>query len=253
MLKNDYKRIELNTARNCLRYLIRLYDIKELYFPYYICPALRISAIKEGCKLRFYHIDLSFKPIVDFPQNAFILYPNYFGVCSNIVNDLEKEYTNLIVDNAHSFYSEAIGLASFNSLRKFFPMLRDGALLYLKNFDDMELENQKRLDTEPIKKISQTTFKYFTNINFEKEKEIRLLKFNHWHNKLKKTNLLKIKLSDSCVPFCYPYLANEKKQADDLVLELNKQKIEVFRYWNNLPVSFQEKIFYTNLVAIPIN
>lgn len=270
MLKNKYIRVELNTARNALRYLIRLYDIKELYMPYYICPAIRISAIKEGCRLKFYHIDLSFRPLTALPKNAFVLYPNYFGVCSDIVNDLEKEYPNLIVDNAHSFYSQPVGFAMFNSLRKFFPMLRDGSFLYIKNFDvlnldidsyDYELknlsykelsENENRLNNADIKKISTTTFNYFASINIEEAKEDRLKKFNYWHNRLQKTNLLNIKLSDFCVPFCYPYLAPSKNQADDFVLKLNKQGIDIFRYWNNLPDDFEEKVFYTNLVAIPL-
>ena len=112
--------IKLNTARNCLRYIIRAYGIEEIYVPYYICPTIKSAIRKEKAKINFYHVDKKFMPVNDFGKDYFILYPNYFGICSKNVQILSKKYKNLIVDNAHSFYSDSLGLASFNSLRKFF-------------------------------------------------------------------------------------------------------------------------------------
>ena len=123
----QYKIVKLNTARNSLRCIIKTYKIKEIYIPYYICYAIRNAAYQEKCKIIYYHIDKNFTPIDEFPIDAYILYPNYFGICSHIVDKLVKKYHNVIIDNAHSFYSEPRGLASFNSLRKFFPTLRDGS------------------------------------------------------------------------------------------------------------------------------
>lgn len=258
-----YELVKLNTARNALRYVIRAFDIKEIYLPYYICPALRISINKENCKIKFYHIDKTFKPCFDFPSKAFILYPNYFGVCSEIVENLSKKYENLIVDNAHSFYSEPKGIASFNSLRKFFPKLKDGSFLYtkktlrekVKNSDfnyipqNMTYEeickNERKLDDKEIRQMSDTAKKY----DISADKEDRIKKVKYYKALLDDKNMLNIKIIPESLPFCYPFLAKDVKTADELVKSLPH---ETYRYWNNLPDSYEEKIFYTRLVAISL-
>ena len=45
-----YKLLKLNLARNSLRYILRTYNIKEIYVPYYLCDVIRHSIIKENCK-----------------------------------------------------------------------------------------------------------------------------------------------------------------------------------------------------------
>lgn len=262
----QYKIVKLNTARNSLRCIIKTYKIKEIYIPYYICYAIRNAAYQEKCKIIYYHIDKNFTPIDEFPIDAYILYPNYFGICSHIVDKLVKKYHNVIIDNAHSFYSEPRGLASFNSLRKFFPTLRDGSFLYLTKNTEMQIEkdsfkyqpqylnygelcrNENRLDLENIKYTSDSTIKIFEKINLEAEKERRIENFNYWNNKLGGNR----KLQNFEVPFSYPYYAKTKEEADDLVKKLEKENIVVFRYWNNFPDSYIEKSLYTNIVSVPI-
>lgn len=260
----EYKLIKLNTARNSLRYIIKAFGIKEIYIPYYICPVLRSAVNREKCRIIYYHIDRNFYPECKFSDNAFILYPDYFGICSNIVDELSKKYENLIIDNAHSFYSKPKGIASFNSLRKFFPTVRNGSFLYLTkdldinilkddfeynpktlNFKDF-CKNENKLDLEDLKYISDSTMKIFRNINIEKEKQRRINKFNYWNERLNRNIILK----ENEVPFSYPYLANNIKEANNLVKELESEGILVFRYWNNMPDKFPEKILYTNLVSI---
>ena len=268
---NNTKIIKLNTARNCLRLLIRTYKIKELYMPYYICPALRSAVLKENCKIKYYHINKNFRPEKLFKNNDFILYPNYFGVSDDIVDELKIEYKNLIVDNAHSLYSEPKGLASFNSLRKFFPKLQSGAFLYLKenimnNFpEDNYLyqfkpltykefcKNENRLDYEDIKNISPAVLKEYSVINPETVQEHRIKNFNFYHSKFKKSNCIDLNNKKIIAPFCYPYLAKSQYEADKIVKKLNSHGINIFRYWNNLPDSYEEKMFYSNLVAVPLD
>ena len=69
-------------------------------------------------------------PAREFAENDYILYPNYFGISSKNVHKLMRLYKNLIVDNAHNYFMPDCGLASFNSLRKFFNV-KDGAFLYI--------------------------------------------------------------------------------------------------------------------------
>ena len=267
---NDYKLIKLNTARNCLRYIIRAFNTEEIYLPYYLCPAVRSAVFKEKCKINYYHIDENFRPAIEFPLNSYILYPDYFGVCSDIVDVLSKKYKNLIVDNAHSFYSKPKGIASFNSLRKFFPSLIDGAFLYttktlntkipideysyiphILSFEEF-CKNENRLDNQGIKIISKSTYSGFLTVDFEKAKKYRLEKFEFLHKKYGNSNCLNIKINDNTAPFGYPYLLKSIEDADNTVKKLKSEGVNVYRYWNNLPDNYEEKIFYNSLVVITI-
>jgi len=259
--------LKMNLARNCLRYIIKAYNIKTLYTPYYICPSVIASIRKENCYIKFYHIGKNFYPQKDFNKNDFILYPNYFGICAKQVFELSKRYKNLIADNAHNFYMKDCGLASFSSLRKFFN-LKDGAFLYIsktidtkfdkdayfyEKFDYLTYEEMKlneiRLDKEPIKLISKHTEKYFSEIDTEKEKQIRLNKFSQLHEKYKNLNELKFSLSEYDVPFVYPYLTHNSNE----VKKLEKEGYTLLRYWNYLPENFPEHLFYNYLIPIPLN
>lgn len=265
---NEYNQIALNTARNALRYIIKAFDIKEIYIPYYICPALRNAVFKEKINLHFYNININFEPIVEFPQNAYILYPNYFGVCTSIAEKMAIKYKNLIVDNAHSFFAEPKGIASFNSARKFFPSLQDGAFLYTTKIIDVDLpkdnysytyneltfeeltKNENRLDNEDIKQMSDCTLKYLSNLNLKQEKERLISHFQKYQTLYDKQNKLNYKITPADIPFKYPFLAENIEIADKLANELEKEHINIYRYWNNLPDSFIEKAFYTRLIVI---
>lgn len=260
--------VKLNLARNCLRYIIKAYGIKDIYMPFYLCPALIRAARLEGCGIKFYHIDKNFYPVGNFCDDDFILYPNYFGICSENIFKLSTKYKNLIVDNAHGFYMPDCGLASFCSLRKFFNV-KDGAYLFISkkleidlvkddfsygklcgalNFEQL-VKNEKRLDSEGIKLISDCTEEYFSYINIEDQKALRLKKFHKLHDKFGASNELEIKLVEYDVPFVYPYLIRD---------EITGKKLEqeghlILRYWNMLPKDFPEYDFYKYLIPVPLN
>ena len=264
----EYEIVQLNTARNCLRYIINAFNIKEIYLPFYICPTLRNAVFKETCKIKYYNIDKTFMPKPEFPVDAYIVYPNYFGICSKNVKILSEKYPNLIVDNAHSFFSEPCGIASFNSVRKFFPKIRNGAFLYttktLKesymkdnySYETADLsyselvKNETMLDGEDIKLMSDCTKNYLKNTNLEDTKRILIEKFQKYDKKYAGMNLLKFDLEKNDVPYKYPLLLEYEKEADKIASSLEKQGITIFRYWNNMPENFEEKIFYKNLITL---
>lgn len=258
--------IKLNLARNCLRYIIKTYNITEINIPYYICPTVIRSIRDENCHIKFYHIDKNFNPTKKFDAQEFILYPNYFGICSKQTFDLCSKYPKLIVDNAHNFYMPHCGFASFNSLRKFFP-LKDGAILNIKNnlnlpfetdnyqYESFEklnysqmAENEIRLNSQGIKYISDCTLKYFNQLDKDNLKNQRLNKFKDFHERFKEKNLLKLNLTNLDVPFVYPYLTYDDKEAEILQQEGHI----ILRYWNNLPDNFPEYEFYSHLIPIPL-
>jgi len=228
-----YEQLKFDFARNSLRYLIKKFCIKELYIPYYLCDVVRHAVIQEGCKPLFYHVDDNFCPMKDFSENSYILYPNYFGICDKNVTHLTNIYPKLIVDNAHAFYTPPQGFACFNSERKF-RKVDKGSYLWIKSdMDEGDLAASP--PNRPIQEI-------------QKRKEV-FIKLN---NLYKENNQLKIDIDSVTSPFCYPYLAPCEEKADELAENLTKEGLTIYRYWNNLPKSYNEYKFYRRLVPIPI-
>lgn len=212
-------------ARDAFGYLIQKYEIKEVFMPYYLCDVMRHTAITHGAKPVFYHIDDGFLPVQKFPLDAYVLYPNYFGICAKNVEKLAKLYPKLIVDNAHAYFEKPSGFACFNSAKKFLPV-KEGANLWIKDVCEECLSP-------------------------EKPDFLRREMFLKYHKKLS-DNELNIDISDNCIPFCYPYLAPSVEIADKLVEKLTADGKTIYRYWNNLPKSYNEYKFYSRLVPIPL-
>ena len=213
---------QFDSARNALRYLIREYKIKEIYLPYYMCDVIRHAVFAESCKPLFYHIDDNFMPGRKFPEDSYILYPDYFGICDKNVERLVKIYPKLIVDNAHAYYAEPKGFASFNSLKKFLPV-ESGAELFIGK-EERKINQDKR----------------------------RRKVFDKYHAQFKDSNILEIDIKQDAIPFCYPYLASSIEIADNLVKTLTAGGLTIYRYWNGLPASYPEYKFYSRLVPIPL-
>lgn len=214
--------LKFNFAREALIYLINKYEIKEIFIPYYLCDVIRHSVFETGCKPLFYHIDDNFMPNMNFSEDSYIVYPNYFGICSKNVDKLVEKYPKLIVDNAHAFYAQPQGFATFNSSRKFLSQ-NEGSFLWIGN-----------------------------DINYCKPDFKRRENFDKIHELYKNSNELEISIKKDDIPFCYPYLAKTVKDADDLVKILKEQGKIIYRYWNNLPKSYSEYKFYSKLVPIPL-
>lgn len=268
--------ILLNSARNSLRYIIQSFGIKTIHIPFYTCPVVWNSIQKEDCSINFYHIDNNFMPIGDFNENDFILYTNYFGVCAKNVRELAKKYKNLIVDNAQAFYMPKYGIASFNSVRKFFGT-PDGSILFSDKTIDKELAQSvsynklthlgKRIDLDAssgysdfrnsegtlvdaeVEKMSKLSVSLLENCNVDKAKEQRIKNFSILARKLNKTNELHISLDNDDVPMVYPYLIKD----DSLKNKLIQNKIYVATYWNPLPEEYKEGVFQKYLLPLPID
>lgn len=222
-----YSIYRFNRARDSLAYIIEYYRIKEMHIPYYLCNAVRHCLVRNNCKPLFYHVDDDFMPVKNFDKDSFILYPNYFGICNKNVKILESQYPNLIVDNAHAFFSAPSGLSCFNSAYKF--ELGNFSYLYIK-------QPCKNSGVVPV-----------LNSNARNE---RIQIFRKLHTQYSQINLLKI--DKESIPFCYPCLFDTKANADKFVKNLNLQNITVYRYWELLPKTFNEYKFYSRLVPIPI-
>ena len=258
----EYK---FNLGRNCLKIIIRTYGIKEIFIPYYSCKTIWKAIREENCKINFYHINQNFMPTCDFPKNSYVLYINYFGLYENNCQKLARKYKNLITDNTQAFYSSHYGIASFNSLRKFFPV-QNGAYLQIEkepifNFetDNLKLktvsiqenynifkQNELILNNESIKFISPEVEQQMDEIDFEKDKKQRIKAFNKYSQFFDKYNLIKLPSLDNDIPFCYPLCTNDKtilKKLENLV---------ILRLWEDIPKSFLEYEFLFNVASFPL-
>ena len=219
------KILKFNLAREALGYIVKLYNIKKLHIPYYLCDVVRHKLVELSCKPLFYHINNNFYPDCEFDKDDFILYPNYWGICSKNVRKLVNKYPKLIVDNAHAYFDKPLGFASFNAGHKF-GFKNSYAFLGSNDIEELQLN-------------------FYTEVIQKRKSE-----FLRIHDKYKNINLLNIDLTST--PFCYPCLVDTIESADKLVEELKQEGKTVYRYWNNIPESFNEYKFYSRLVPIPI-
>lgn len=270
-------KMALNSGRNALRYIVRLYGIKKIAVPFYTCAFVWDALKAENCEINFYHIDKNFMPIVNFADD-FVLYNNYFGICGQQVKELAKKYKNLIVDNTQALYSLQKGRGAFYSLRKFFGV-PDGGLAWCdgylnENFEeamsyhlcthllksyDMGIDasymnfikNEIALDNAPIKKMSNLTKILLKNFDYEKSRKIRLENFKVLHKELLNINELKIDLAEDDVPMIYPYLIKNELLRE----KLKENKIFLINCWPDIDKYLfdEEKYLKKYLLPLPLD
>ncbi|MGN0013887.1 MAG: hypothetical protein ACI37T_00540 [Candidatus Gastranaerophilaceae bacterium] len=264
-MKSIDDKILLNSGRNCLRYIVKTYQIREINIPYYICPVIWQVLKEENVKIKFYHIDKNFMPVKTFGSEEYVLYPNYFGICGNQSYRLSLIYKNLILDNAHALFAPKKGIAAFYSPRKFFKV-NDGGILdcscdSAENFvrDDDRLEkiltydefckNELSLYNNPIKRMSFKTEQFLKNIDFNQIKREKRLIFDKIHQKLRRINDFDFSVTKSDVPMVYPI---KSKNMAEIAKILTKCNIYLLKYWTSLPNEFQESFFQNEILYIPI-
>lgn len=261
--------IKLNLARNCLKYIIHAYEVNRIFLPYYTCPVVWNTARQEGCEIKFYHIGKDFLPTENFEKEDFILYTNYFGINTQNCKFLAKEYPNIVIDNSQGFFAEYLGLATFNSLRKFFKV-QNGAYLHISKAlpqkfktDDIELtpismqenyekflKNELFLDTQKeIKTISPKVEQMVADIDFDGIKLQRVKLFKSYEKVFKKFNNIKLTLNEPDIPYCYPFSTNDEK----IKRKLCANNLTLLQLWKNFPESFVESEFLNDTIALPLD
>ena len=282
--------LRLNTARNCLEYILLARGYRKVFIPYYTCDAVHEPFEKSvyECKMEYYSINSSLEPI-ELPvlqEDEAFLYTNYFGLKQACVETLAKIYGNkLIVDNSQAFYDLPIdGVDTFYSARKFFGV-PDGAYLYtdclLKNYYGEELEKDesysrmnaliKRIDKsveegykdfqeiegslicQPIKRMSRLTEVILCSIDYEGIKHIRRENYKNLYYRLFQKNKLWLRLNENAVPLCYPFLS----KSPELRKKLIENRIYVPTYWPNVleqcDESTMEHQYASLLLPLPID
>ena len=254
--------IKLNTSRNCLEYILKAKQYKKIYIPYYTCQAMLEPIKKCNIDYEFYSINVQLEPVKEYhlSSDEVFLYTNYFGIKDETVEKLAGVYgKQLIVDNAHAFYSKPIaGIDTIYSARKFFGVA-DGGYLYTDTFlgheEEFEcdmshnrmshllkrieltaeqayaefIENDKSLEYNPIRKMSKLTERILAGVDYESIRKKRRENFMFLDAALKKDNLWHIDLSPDAVPMVYPFY-NKLYLWEKLIAN----KIYVASYWPNV-------------------
>lgn len=283
LIKNEYYKnlISLNTGRNALLYILKCKNIEKIYIPYYLCDVIYETLEKNNYKYDFYRITQNFLPDFDkkLLEHEYLYIVNYYGQISNKkLLELKQKYKNIIVDNTHAFFQEALKeIATIYNCRKWFGV-PDGAYLSI----DINLNEKLKIDfsknrtvhllgryegvasdyysyfkevdekfrAEEIKLMSKLTKNILGAIDYEKIKEIRKENYQYLYNQFK--NINKLKLNEVEIPFGYPlYLDN----VEEIRKHLIKNKIYIPILWPNvLKESSKESIEYKyskNILLIP--
>jgi hypothetical protein len=276
--------IKLNTARNCLEYILLAKGYTNVYVPYYTCDVVLEPLIKHNVSYTFYYINENLEPAVlpELKKNEAFLYTNYFGLKDQYIISLQQSLNNLIIDNSQALYApNTYGIDTFYSLRKFVGT-PDGAFLYCNKtlndkfkaatsfdrvshlykrkdkdagfgFEDFK-KNDKALAGLPVMIISSSTKQFILTYDFEKNKLIRERNFLLLHSKLHASNKFAIDTNYLNGPLCYPLLISEQ----GLKKKLIQQKIFVPTYWPNVKEWIQnkdcfEKKLIDTLVCLPVD
>lgn len=271
----------LNSGRNALRYIIREFKIQELLVPYYTCQVVWEAIKQENIVPIFYHVNQNLEiDLPSLPRDKFILVNNYFGIKGKYIKQLANEHTNLIVDDAQSFYAPKVGLAHFKSPRKFFG-LPDGGIALCPQTSSQNLpqstswsrcshlliradlgavagyeefkKNDASLDNLPIEKMSNLTQQMLEAVDFATAKQRRITNFYILHESLKHKNRLAIALDETDVPMVYPFL----NTSPNLKQKLINNKVFVATYWPEIekvcPPDSYELNMQQHLIPLPID
>ena len=98
--------VKLNTGRNAFEYILRAYNYKKVFIPYYTCDVMLEPLKKLNIKYEFYRIDKRFMPNINFENiksDEALVYNNYFGICDKNVKEIAGIKRNIIIDNSQAF------------------------------------------------------------------------------------------------------------------------------------------------------
>lgn len=281
-----HKGILLNTGRNALEYILRsIGNVKGIYLPYYTCEVVLEPLRKLDIPYTFYHIDSKFEIAdeIGLKEDEYIVANNYYGIKDDYIHSLALKYNNcLIVDCAQALFAKPVpGIRCFYSTRKYVGVA-DGGVAYLGNNQDARVsisevectsdhdshllkrknfgaeagfsdyqDNEKKLDNQPIRLMSESTRDILDHIDYEKVVAKRRANFSYLHKALAAQNLLHLPDLDTfACPMAYPFMTETNR---NLRKELIDNKIFVARYWPNVELlnSFETEYNMANGV-IPL-
>jgi len=268
--------IRFQSARAAFYSLLKEGRPNRVWMPTYICDSMLDPLKATGTEIVFYDIDpgLGVSNHVQIEDDDWLLFVNYFGVCTTQEDRLLKRFSSsqLIFDHSQAFFSPPRDcLATLYSPRKFFGVPDGGLLLTsLHVIEPEEIDTGsvarcthllKRLDSTPeegyqdfknteetfsdmqSRRMSLLTYSLLRSIDYDACKKQRNTNFHFLHDQLKHLNDLNFDLSRIDGPMCYPLLV------DDVTIRVRLQDNRVFvpTYWPEVgsrakPGSFDRRL-----------
>jgi hypothetical protein len=275
----------LNSGRAAILHAMRILKLNTLYLPFYQCESVRNFLLKYGIKIRYYHIDSEFNPMLkNNTEDTAILLVNYFGIMSyERMSNLASKYQNVIIDNAQAFFALPVeNCINVYSARKFIGVA-DGAYLigdhvtdYVEEYEQdyssdtslfllQRIEygcegkayqtkkmNDERINHSTIKKMSKLTQMILDGTDYDIIQKMRKDNFETACMLFDRINQINPRLyfAGNCIPMVYP-LVIEK---DEMLQILIDNKIFQGRWWTNLldEVHSDDFEYYLSNNMIPI-
>lgn len=275
--------IKLNSARNCLAYLIEARGIKRIQLPYFLCDTVGVICEKYGVEIQYYTIDDAMYPIIHaVREEEWIYVVNYYGQFDNSkLNKLKQTYQRIIVDNCQSYFQFPVEHTdTIYSCRKYFGV-PDGAFLYTEarmsrkleqdvsydrmchimgrmektasEFYPVYLENENKLEECPVMRMSKLTENLLRGINYETVQTCRNRNYAYLHSRFQEKN--KLRLADvSNAPFMYPFLVEGgrsiRKRLLDKKIYIPTLWPEVFRKCEEQDIEYR---YASDILPLPID
>ena len=261
--------LKLNTARNCLKYLIEARNIRKLWISRWNCSAVLDTCRACGVSMFFFDLDDNLFPILpeNYQSEDCVYVVNYYGLLSGV------HFENMILDNSQAFFQMPLsGIDTIYTCRKFFGVT-DGAYLYTDSRLDRKLErdssysrigyiagryeksgseffslyreNEEKLDNLPLMQMSLFTENMMNSIDYGYVKNKREENYQYLSDRLSKINLLKT--SNPSGPFAYPLLVNNGQCLRE---KLQSEKIYIAKLWPNVTEGREGKLA-ENILPLP--
>lgn len=274
--------IALNTARNCLAYIIRKRNIKRIFVPKLLCASVANTCEREGIETVFYSIGIDFKPVgIECIEDDWVYIVNYYDQLSDKdILGLLKKYKNIIVDNVQAYFHFPIeGVDTIYTCRKFLGVT-DGAFLYSdigmderleqdESFDRMGYllgrfersasefysnytKREEILDNLPVRRMSKLTNNLLHGINYEYIKKQRTSNFELLHSEMSHINQLRLTIPEG--PYMYPlYIQNGaeiRKQLQQKRIYIPTLWLDVFEWCDKCDLEYD---MADNILPLPID
>lgn len=283
-------RVDVDSGRSGLQYIIENYGYKRIWLPVYNCPLVE-KRIREVSTIEivWYNIDSRFKPIVDIKalqEGDILLWVNYCGIMNkNLIDEIvklqEMSPVRIIIDNIPAYFSEPrMDVLNLYSCRKFIGVPDGGHVIgnniirkKLPTYSTAEnytyllkaietgsnsvysdyLESEKRfLGSGTAYGMPKLTRRFLESVDYDIIIKKRKENFLTLHELLKNSNGLNIDISTN-TPSVYPYLTT-KKQLRDMLID---NKIYISRFWKHVLINERSNDFEKNLaeylIPLPID
>lgn len=248
--------VALNSARNCLGYLIETKEIKKIVLPRFLCSSIEDICKRYQVPFRYYTINEDFLPQkIDLFEDEWLYLVNYYGQIGNEeIKKIKGKYENLIIDNVQAYFQKPVnGVDTIYTCRKYFGV-PDGAFLYTDKYISRTLEqdysadrmkhllgryetlakeyysdykkNESDFDNLPLRYMSRLTTNLLRGIDYKTVKIIRERNYLFLDRVFSAINQLTLTIPDG--PFMYPlYVQNGEK----IRIKLQEQGIYISTLW----------------------